>query len=228
LYFHPDDEDLDKDAEIVWAYGFGKDVTSARMSYSVTRTIVNSGAVVGATACHSNYTQYSKDDDALVISELDTQTVAKIKRSDGSVIWRLNGNKPTITGVSWKGGNHGIHLLALDDLLLFVNNSRTIPGGGGSAGGTGNGSIAIQIKLDLGAATASQIWSYKANPGVQNDVMGDLQRLPNGDTFVGYSTQGVAHEVAADGTLLQEWVWPLGASFGFTEKSATLYGPPPR
>jgi hypothetical protein len=36
----------------------------------------------------------------------------------------INGTGNTFTGVSWKGGNHGFHLLALDDLVVFNNNSR--------------------------------------------------------------------------------------------------------
>ena len=33
--------------------------------------------------------------------------------------------------------------------------------------------------------------------------MGDVQRLPNGNTIVGYSTKGVLHEVDAERTVLQ-------------------------
>ena len=76
--------------------------------------------------------------------------------------------------------------------------------------------------------TATPAWSYKADPGIPNEVMGDVQRLPNGNTAIAYSTKGVLQEVNPGGTLLQEWTWPLGASFGYIEKRATLYGPPPR
>ncbi len=58
--------------------------------------------------------------------------------------------------------------------------------------------------------------------------MGDVQRLPNGNTIVAYSTQGVLHEVSSNGTLLQELTWPVSASFGYIQKRATLYGPPPK
>ena len=58
--------------------------------------------------------------------------------------------------------------------------------------------------------------------------MGDLQRMENGNTVIGFSTQGVLQEVDASGTLLQEWTWPIGASFGYIQKRKTLYGPPPR
>jgi hypothetical protein len=58
--------------------------------------------------------------------------------------------------------------------------------------------------------------------------MGDLQRLPNGNTIIGYSTKGAMREVSSDGTVLQELTWPSGSSFGYIEKRATLYGPPPK
>ena len=52
--------------------------------------------------------------------------------------------------------------------------------------------------------------------------MGDVQRLPNGNTIVAYSAKGVLHEVDAGGTLLQEWTWSGGPGFGYVEKRASL------
>jgi hypothetical protein len=72
------------------------------------------------------------------------------------------------------------------------------------------------------------VWTHKASPAVQNDVMGDVMRLPNGNTIIAFSTKGVLLEVDANGTVLQELSWPLGASFGYVTKRATLYGAPPR
>jgi len=212
--------------EIVAFYAYGSgcdDIKEYNTSSGAVKTVVNSGTAEGGnTPCHCNNIQYSKDDDTLVFSDLDNDIVVKIKRSDGSMVWRLNGgSKATISGVTWSGGEHGIHLLGLDNLLIFNNNS-------GMSGGDGSGSIAIELKLNLTAKTATQPWSYKANPKVDNSVMGDVQRLPNGNTVIGYSTEGVLHEVSSSGTLLQELTWPSGASFGYIEKRATLYGSPPK
>jgi hypothetical protein len=74
----------------------------------------------------------------------------------------------------------------------------------------------------------TKVWSYKATPGIDNQVMGDVQRMPNGNTMIGYSTKGVLHEVNSSGTLLQELSWPAGGQFGYIEKRPTLYGPPPK
>jgi hypothetical protein len=59
--------------------------------------------------------------------------------------------------------------------------------------------------------------------------MGDVQRLPNGNTIVAYSTKGILHEVDANMTRLQTWQWTqAGQTFGYIEKRASLYGPPPK
>ncbi|MBN2576483.1 MAG: aryl-sulfate sulfotransferase [Deltaproteobacteria bacterium] len=201
------------------------DIKEYNPTTGAARTIVNSATVMDSTSCHLTNIQYSKDDDTLLVSDLYSEAVAKIKHKDGSLVWRVNGKTPTISGVSWGGGNHGIHVLAPDQVLVFVNNSRTSTYGGPNDG-KGDGSIALEFKVDEAAKSATTVWSYKANPGIQVDILGDLQRMPNGNTIVGYSTKGMLHEVDENGTLLEEWMWPSGATFGYIEKRATLYGPP--
>jgi hypothetical protein len=70
------------------------------------------------------------------------------------------------------------------------------------------------------------VWAYKSS--IANDVMGDVQRLDNGNTVIAYSSKGVLQEVDQDGTLLEEWTLDLGAVMGYIQKRKTLYGPPPR
>jgi hypothetical protein len=133
----------------------------------------------------------------------------------------------SFAGDSWLGGEHGVHLLALDDILLFNNNSTMAAGGTTPLGGSGDGSIALELKLDLTGKTATRIWSYKASgTAYQNDVMGDVERLPNGNTLIAYSNKGLIREVDGSGAVLQELKTPK--NFGYIEKRATLYGPPPR
>jgi hypothetical protein len=145
-------------------------------------------------------------------------------------VWLLNSTKAnSFTGDTWKGGEHGIHLLGLDHLMIFNNNSKNSMGGTGTgSGGDGSGSIATELKLDLTAKKVTKAWTHKASDGTQNDVMGDLQRLSNGNTIIAFSTQGYLEEVDASGALVQTLDWPIGASFGYIQKRATLYGPPPR
>lgn len=201
------------------------DIKERRSDGTVT-TIVNARTAHGGTgACHVNNVEYSKDDDTLLFSDLDNQDITKVTRT-GQVVWVLNGVGNMFTGDAWKGGQHGIHVLSPTDLLIFNNNSAGAIVGGQSGGGTGDGSIALEMTLDLTAMSAHQAWSYKASPGIQNDVEGDLQRLPNGNTVIAYSTKGVLLEIDAQGTVLQTLTFKT--SFGYIEKRAVLYGPPPR
>jgi hypothetical protein len=183
------------------------------------RTLVNSGEAQGVDApCHVNHIEYSPEDDTLVFSDLDHDSITKIRRN-GEVVWVLGGPASDFTGEAqtWSR-QHGIDVLGLDRFVFFNNGAM----------GSASGSLAIEILLDLDAMTASRPWTYTAVPSIANLVMGDVQRMDNGNTIVAYSTQGVVHEVDANGQLLQEVTWPLGGAFGYIVKHATLYGPPPR
>jgi hypothetical protein len=226
---------LPDDTVAFYAYGEnGCEDIKERSPRGVIRKVVNSGdAQGGASACHLNYLTYSKADDTLVFSDLDNQSITKIKRSDGSTVWTINGPHATLAGEGWKGSQHGIHLLGLDNsnqdhILFFNNNSKVISGGTGSLGGTGDGSSAIEIKLDLAAKKITKVWAFKGSAKYQNDVMGDVQRLPNGNTLIAFSTKGAIEEVDANNNILTDWIFPLGAEFGYVEKRASLYGPPPK
>jgi len=212
-----------------YAYGSnGCDDIKERAPDGTVKTIVNARTAHGGTlGCHVNTVQYSAMDDTLVFSDLDNQDVTKVTRS-GATVWILNGTGNVFSGDSWMGGQHGIHILGLDDFLIFANNSKIAAGSSNmlSIGGLGDGSSAIEVKLDLAAKTATNAWSYKASPGIQTDIMGDVQRLPNGNTVVVFSTKGIIHEVDPNGAVLQEL--KSQSSFGYIEKRATLYGPPPK
>jgi hypothetical protein len=188
-----------------------------------TKTVVNSGtAQGGALACHVNNIQYATDD-TLIFSDLDNQVVVKVDRKDGSTVWALNGGESPLPGVTWQGSQHGIYVMDPNQILIFNNNSSAL-----ESGGTGDGSKVLQLKIDPAAKTVSSIWSYKGPSNLQTDIMGDIQRLPNGNTIIGYSTKGAVQEVDKNGSVLTDWTFPLGAQFGYIEKRATLYGPPPR
>jgi hypothetical protein len=193
------------------------------------RTIVNSQTALGTTGqCHVNDIQYSKEDDTLIFSDHIHCAVAKIRRSDGSTVWILNGATKTFTGDTWLGSEHGIQVLGLDDFLIFNNNSSSVVGTTIPVSmGAGDGSQAIEIKLNLSGKTVTKIWSYKATgTKYQTDVMGDLQRLANGNLVIAFGGKGIIQEIKPDGTVLQEM--RTTTNFGYIQKRATLYGPPPR
>ena len=90
----------------------------------------------------------------------------------------------------------------------------------------GSNSLAIEIQLDLSSWTATRVWTYDG--GISSMVMGDVQRLDNGNTLVTYSQAGVIHEVNASGQRLRELSWSLGGAVGYSMHRMSLYGPPPK
>ena len=201
------------------AYGSnGCDDIKERSPDGTVTTIINSGTAVGASACHCNAIQYDRNDDTILFSELDTSSIVKVSRDTHEVVWVMssqNAAAATVTGIDWVN-QHGLHVIDENHLLFFNNN-------------TGPNATAIEAELSIngGMGTATQIWSYPSDLTVQ--ILGDVQRLPNGNTLVTYSTAGEIREVDPSGTVLQT-IKSVGSGnlFGFAEKRRSLYGPPPR
>lgn len=90
----------------------------------------------------------------------------------------------------------------------------------------GTRSPALEYALDESGLVAERVWEYGSEFG--SVWLGDVQRLTNGNTLVTYSSNGVMHEVDADGKLVQSRSWALGAGLGYVMRRPTLYGPPPK
>jgi hypothetical protein len=179
--------------------------------------VMNLSQAFNEPVCHANAVEYSPEDDTLVASDLDHDAYVKINRQTGAVIWVLGGgssNDFTGDGSTWDN-QHNLHMLGANHLVMFNN-------------GSGSGSKAIELELDPDKKTATKLWEYAAMPAIANVVMGDVQRLDNGNTLVTYSTQGVIHEVDKNGMLLQSLSWGASGALGYAVKRPTLYGPPPK
>jgi len=127
--------------------------------------------------------------------------VKKISRQTGEIIWHLGGNENEFTFVGIDPeeaeghfGGHAFYRLDNDNVLIYD-------------GGTRNGRRSSQIheyKLDEENKTAEHVWTYIPDPGVYGWHRGNAQRLPNGNTFIGWGGDGSDHgpactEVAPDG-----------------------------
>ncbi len=161
--------------------------------------------------CHTNAINYSPYDDTYTLSDRNVNLFVKISR-EGELIWQFGGTNPRgnhFTG-SWSV-NHGHHLQENGNFLFFNNGSM------------GAASAVLEFHLDEASWTATPVWEYRASPS--SGTLGDAQRLPNGNTLVTYSNQGVLHEVDANGNLIQSFTT---SSLGYAEFRESLYGPPTR
>lgn len=166
---------------------------------------------------HANAIHYFAADDSYTVSDRYANLFLKIKRT-GELVWQFGGScssapAPKCVSGSWSV-NHGHHLLT-DGTFLFFNN-----------GSMGGGSTAYDYALtESGSSfTAKEIWSYSAS-GVGSSTLGDTQRLPNGNTLITFSNQGVIHEIDSSRNLVQ--TFSLG-TLGYADFRESLYGEPTR
>jgi hypothetical protein len=184
------------------------------------KPLFNPSEAHGSTMCQVNYLAYNTgtnptdvSDDSFMISDYRQSTVIKINRQ-GELQWVLNGTNSDFTGTTWSG-QHGIHILGPDHLLVFSNGSM----------GAGSKSMVYELMLNMSNMTAEEVWSCDGD--LSTPFGGDVQRLDNGNTLITYSSSGVIHEVSATGELLQSFVWPINNSISYVEKRKSLYDSPP-
>jgi hypothetical protein len=108
---------------------------------------------------------------------------------------------------AWGGRSHGVHLLP-DSVLMFAN-----------FGATNGKSAAIEYSL-----AGVEIARFEAD--LLTTVMGDVQRLPGGNTLVSYPVPSIMQEVNAAGEVVLQ-IDGGGPIFGYAVWRESLYGSPP-
>lgn len=165
----------------------------------------DSEEVFGGAGCHGNALRYSVKEDVFTFSDVSTDIVV-VDRATGSVSWSL-ADKVQGGVAAWGGRNHGHHLLD-ESIIIFAN-------GGGEA----NASAAVEYSLD-----GEEIWRYDSGDVSAN--LGDVQRLPGGNTLVTFSNDSIVHEVTPDKEVVLEWTGSANTRIGYTEWRPSLYGAP--
>lgn len=173
----------------------------------------------GAHSYHANSVAYHATDDSFTIGDRNPSSFVKVGR-DGTARWQFGGTcsgakAPLCVPGSWQV-NHG-HQLLDDGTFLFFNNTvygKTSP------------SSALEFMLQASSSfSASELEHWSGNGAEHSDTLGDVQRLPNGNTLVTFSNDGVIYELDPGWQVVQSL---SAASFGYSEWRPTLYGPPSR
>ncbi len=113
----------------------------------------------------------------------------KINRQTGDVMWRLGGafNQFTFAGV---GTEEGLRQVAGNDFQRLPDGNYILFNNGNA-----NGSRASQVheyQLDETNKVATHVWQYVPTNNIATASRGSVQRLANGNTFIGWgvSTNG--------------------------------------
>ena len=168
------------------------------------REIFESQGVVATSGCHGNALRYSQKEDVYTFSDV-RQDVFVVSRA-GQVQWRLS-ERVSGGSASWGGVQHGHHLLD-NSILILANN-----------GGGANMSAMIEYSL-----AGQELRRYMGGDYTQN--LGDVQRLPGGNTLVTFSNASVIKEVDPAGAVVLQINGATGTRFGYALWQETLYGPP--
>ena len=134
---------------------------------------------------------------SFLVSMRDTWAVYLVDIKTGRIEWTLGGKHSSFSlgpqaAFEWQ------HDVGLEGAVLtvFDDHCCQLTGGGTYVPATGP-SRALVLKLDFAAHTARLLAQYGEQRGLNTEYMGDTQRLPNGDVFVGWGSEPYLSEYSA-------------------------------
>jgi hypothetical protein len=144
-------------------------------------------------------------DGHILLSSRNTSEVTKINRDTGEIIWRLGGvhNQFTYVNDPLNGtrNQHAVRMVTTNDYTMFDNGNLHSP----------SMSRGVEYVLDTTNMTATLVWQYPnpPTPSIYSFYMGDVQRLPNGNTLIDWAVGPLPKltEVRPDGTKAYEMNW---------------------
>ena len=152
---HHDFTVLPDESIVFIAYSYGCDDVKLRSPDGQVSTIFNLGTV-GSGDRTGNSIHYFEGDDSIIVSDWDQHHYVKLNRN-GQVQWVLGGitaNSFSGSGASRAGDQHGHHILAADQLVIFNNGSE------------GVNATVFEVTLDTGSMTGSTPAATAANSWV--------------------------------------------------------------
>jgi len=134
---------------------------------------------------HGNSLALSNDGN-LLLSSRNLNEVTKINLQTGDIIWRLGGKANMFVFVSSQtfAYQHDVRQLSNGDITVF-NNQGTQQNPAPSDG--------IEYKIDEINKTVTQVWGFTHTPPVFTTFMGNVQRLADGNTVLGWGAPSQAN-----------------------------------
>ncbi len=173
---------------------------------------------------HANAADVDLDGNYLLCARTLSQII-KIDRATGDVIWKLGGksndfqfiNETEANAPTYFSFQHNVTVLPNGNITLFDNGTQHSP----------SYSRGVEYHLDEESKTAEMVWEYRHSPDINTFAMGTVQRLPNGNTLIGWGSNGAPAltEVHPDNSVAFELSLPAGEtsyrSFRFPWLSGT-------
>jgi len=169
-------------------------------------------------AVHGNSIEVDNDGN-IIISSRHLDEITKINRSTGSIIWRFGGLNNQFTYLNDSIPFHYQHAarrISNGNLTLYDNGNFHTP----------HYSRAAEYHLDEVNKTAELVWQYVPNPIIFGNWGGYVQRLPGGNTLIGWGgTIPTVTEVDSNGTVKFEALY-AGGIYSYRVYKFSLSGIP--
>lgn len=135
---------------------------------------------------HGNAVEVDEDGN-FILSLRNMAEVTKINRQTGEIMWRWNGNNNEFEMLSDIEGSlaefsdiHDVRRTEEGTIILFDNGSLAAPAR----------SRALEFEIDEVNKTCTLVWEYVHPENFWSVAMGGVQRLPNGNTLIGWGLDG--------------------------------------
>lgn len=140
---------------------------------------------------HGNAVELDQDGNYL-ISSRHLDEITKVSRKNGEILWRFGGKKNQFRFLNDFPfvHQHDVRRLPNGNISLFDNRAPAADAF----------SRVLEYRLDEEQKTAQLVWQYRQSPDVFAPVAGNMQRLSNGNTLIGWgSAWPNVTEVTPDG-----------------------------
>lgn len=159
-------------------------------------------------------------DGHVLISSRHMDEITKINRQTGEIIWRLGGKNNMFNFVNDPdkfSRQHCIRYIGNRRYILFDNGNFHSP----------PYSRGVEYELNTTNMTAKLVWQFRNSPDAFGFAMGSVQRLPNGNTVIGWgSTNPTVCEVRPNGVKVLDMTLANGF-FSYRAFRHTWDGAPP-
>lgn len=184
-------QELDRDKKVVFQWRSWDDIEITE----ATHENLTHGRI---DYVHGNSIEQDYDGN-LIVSMRHTDQIVKINRETGEIMWRLGGIMNEFTFLNDTLGfyhQHDARRVAPGRITLFDNGNFHSP----------PYSRAIEYELDEVNKTAKLVWQFDHNKELFAFAMGNAQRLPNGNTLIGWGTAAIPNmtEVDPNGNIVFE------------------------
>jgi hypothetical protein len=163
-------QELDPSKNVIWEWRSWDHIAFTDSTSNLTEQEID--------LVHGNALALANDGN-LLLSSRNLCEITKIDLQTGDILWRLGGKASTFRFVGGQpfAYQHDVRQLPNGDITVFDNHGTTdnpAPSRG------------LEYKIDEANKTATQVWEFTHVPPVFGTYMGNVERLADGNTFLGW------------------------------------------